>query len=232
MYIRMADRSDMDYYGLLGLPHNASQKEIRDAYRCQVSTCHPDKFQDPEQKKLAEERIKQVNEAYETLGDVSLRNAYDYHRDFQQSRQTKPYSPPIHPTPRTVTHKQTWVDPSPYHPFHKDRHNPPVSPLESAYPDFLFYQTRHSSPSHYVFLANSNDHLQVFLNHSATLFLLDELNYAQYQSTQNFNYWGGKALFSPTYLRIPFSGQWHLLIEPLQRLNIFRAKVILIPANR
>jgi len=228
----MTDRAKMDYYHLLGLQPTASQKEIRDAYRCQVSNCHPDKFQDADQKELAEERIKRINEAYETLRDVSLRNSYDQRYGHMNAHQTSSTSSKRHPSYQTVSYKQTWVDPYPYHPFYRDSHIPPVSPLETVYPTFINQRTQNSFPTVYVFLANQNDRLQVFLNLSAMLILLDELNYLRYQSNRDFEYLGGKALFSPTFLHIPFSDRWHLVIEPFYKMDILRTKVILISAKR
>lgn len=49
----------------LGLRAWADPDEIRSAYRTLVKKCHPDMVQDPEQKKLAQERMVQLNLAYE-----------------------------------------------------------------------------------------------------------------------------------------------------------------------
>lgn len=62
-----------DYYKILGVDRNASQDDIKKAYRKLARKYHPDVSKDPQ----AETRIKEVNEAYEALGDPEKRKAYD-----------------------------------------------------------------------------------------------------------------------------------------------------------
>ena len=64
----------MDYYGILGIDKKATQGDIKKAFRKQAMKFHPDK--NPGNKE-AEERFKQINEAYETLSDVDKKNVYD-----------------------------------------------------------------------------------------------------------------------------------------------------------
>ena len=52
-------------FEVLGLKGWADQEEIRNAYRALVKRCHPDMIQDPERKKEAQERMVQLNLAYE-----------------------------------------------------------------------------------------------------------------------------------------------------------------------
>jgi len=65
-----------DYYQILGLERNASEKDIRNAYRKLARKYHPD-LQPPEKKEEAEKKFKQINEAYEVLVDPEKRAKYD-----------------------------------------------------------------------------------------------------------------------------------------------------------
>lgn len=76
----------MDYYSILGVNRNASQEEIKKAYRKLSMKHHPDRGGD-------EVQFKQINEAYDTLGDAEKKRMYDMgvnpnrqqHGGFQQS---------------------------------------------------------------------------------------------------------------------------------------------------
>jgi curved DNA-binding protein CbpA len=72
--------SSKDCYEVLGVARNASAREITKAYRERVSRYHPDKHQGNELKDLAEEKLAELNEAYEILSDASRRAAYDAER--------------------------------------------------------------------------------------------------------------------------------------------------------
>src|SRR5438270_13747414 len=63
-----------DYYKTLGVSKNASEKEIRQAYRKLARKYHPDVNPDD---KAAEEKFKEINEANEVLSDPEKRKRYD-----------------------------------------------------------------------------------------------------------------------------------------------------------
>lgn len=63
-----------DYYKILGVSRTASDEEIRKAFRKLARKYHPDMNKN---NKEAEEKFKEINEAYEVLGDAEKRNKYD-----------------------------------------------------------------------------------------------------------------------------------------------------------
>ncbi|WP_299708762.1 J domain-containing protein [uncultured Pontibacter sp.] len=63
-----------DYYKILGVEKSASQADIKKAYRALAKKYHPDKNKDD---KAAEEKFKDISEAYEVLGDEQKRKQYD-----------------------------------------------------------------------------------------------------------------------------------------------------------
>lgn len=64
-----------NYYEVLGAPKDASQDDIKKSYRALAIKYHPDKNQGD---KEAEDRFKEISEAYEILGDPDKRNDYDH----------------------------------------------------------------------------------------------------------------------------------------------------------
>ncbi|MDQ2908321.1 MAG: J domain-containing protein [Candidatus Eremiobacteraeota bacterium] len=64
-----------DYYAVLGVQKNAAEKDIKSAYRKLARKWHPDA--NPTNQKAAEEKFKDISEAYEVLGDAEKRRKYD-----------------------------------------------------------------------------------------------------------------------------------------------------------
>jgi chaperone protein DnaJ len=67
-----------DYYKILGVPKTATEKEIKSAYRKLARQYHPDVNQN---NKEAEEKFKDIGEAYDVLGDADKRTKYDQYGD-------------------------------------------------------------------------------------------------------------------------------------------------------
>src|SRR5277367_1747349 len=64
-----------DYYAILGVPKTAAAKDIKSAYRKLARKWHPDA--NPDNAKEAEEKFKDIQEAYEVLSDTEKRGKYD-----------------------------------------------------------------------------------------------------------------------------------------------------------
>jgi len=77
--------SKRDYYEILDLAKNASDDDIKKAYRKLASKYHPDKVQGEAEKALVEVKFKEAKEAYEHLSDPEKRTLYD-HYGFNEPR--------------------------------------------------------------------------------------------------------------------------------------------------
>jgi curved DNA-binding protein len=76
-----------DYYAILGLERGAAADDVKRAYRKLARKYHPDVSKE----KDAEEKFKEVNEAYQTLSDAAKRAAYD---DLGSHRPGEEFRPP------------------------------------------------------------------------------------------------------------------------------------------
>lgn len=70
---RLVVRADADYYSVLGVSKNASKSEIKSAYRKLARNFHPDVNKEPG----AEQKFKDISNAYEVLSDDEKRSLYD-----------------------------------------------------------------------------------------------------------------------------------------------------------
>jgi DnaJ-class molecular chaperone len=83
-----------DYYAVLGVAKNAQEKDVKSAYRKLARKWHPDA--NPNNQKEAEEKFKEISEAYEVLGDPEKRKKYDvlgpnWQQAAQQAEQQRRY---------------------------------------------------------------------------------------------------------------------------------------------
>ena len=62
-----------DYYEVLGVPKDSSEKDLKGAYRKLAMKYHPDRSEEPD----AEEKFKELSEAYAVLSDPEKRQKYD-----------------------------------------------------------------------------------------------------------------------------------------------------------
>uniref|UniRef100_M4C5G4 J domain-containing protein n=1 Tax=Hyaloperonospora arabidopsidis (strain Emoy2) TaxID=559515 RepID=M4C5G4_HYAAE len=75
--------ASMDFYARLGVPRNATEKQIRSAYKRLALKWHPDRWANssanPQERASAEDIFKLLAESYEVLSDVEARQTYDAH---------------------------------------------------------------------------------------------------------------------------------------------------------
>jgi curved DNA-binding protein CbpA len=79
------------YYQILEVEPDASEERIKEQYLFLVQAWHPDKFSKADQKARAEEKIKQINAAYDVLHDPAKRAVYD--QTLRSSKKTAPRQP-------------------------------------------------------------------------------------------------------------------------------------------
>ncbi|MEX0804585.1 MAG: DnaJ domain-containing protein [Candidatus Binatia bacterium] len=79
-----------DFYKTLGVPSAASAQEIKSAHRELVKKHHPDLYTASSAKQRATERLREINEAYATLGNAQRRQEYDQARAQNAPRPKRP----------------------------------------------------------------------------------------------------------------------------------------------
>ena len=106
--------SDETYYTVLNLKETASISEIKTAYRDLIRQVHPDTITNlaPYLRKIAEDKAKEINEAYSVLSNSSKRRDYD-NQLAAYRRQSASQAPPTpQPTPANTSDPQHHNDPS------------------------------------------------------------------------------------------------------------------------
>jgi len=101
----MASRTIKDYYAILGIAPNATPEEVRIAFRNMARVYHPDRNPAPD----AEERFKDINDAYERLADPQKRQTYDELLNVPAN----PGVPATPPPPAAETPRPTVTPPPP-----------------------------------------------------------------------------------------------------------------------
>ena len=86
-----------NYYQILEVESDASEEKIKEQYLFQVQAWHPDKFSKADQKARAEEKIKEINAAYDVLRNPTMRAEYD--QKLQSSRKKEQKQPSPRPAP-------------------------------------------------------------------------------------------------------------------------------------
>lgn len=106
-----------DYYEILGVDKNSSQADIKKAYRVLALKYHPDKNKSDD----AEEKFKEINEAYQVLSDEKKRQTYDQfgHAAFSQAggMGANPFAGGTRSGPFTYTYTQGSGGPNPFQGF-------------------------------------------------------------------------------------------------------------------
>ena len=160
-----------DYYECLNVKPEASQDEIRKSYKKLAIKWHPDK--NPGNEKEAEEKFKQISQAYAVLGDKSKRKEYDAYRNgtifdfnFDFEKDFNPFS----------MFEQFCKDNDFVHPFNNIFENSPFSKFEE--------KSNHKNNIFNNF--GGEDDFTNFNNHLFNTF---------FQNSSNFGNFGGKPNF-------------------------------------
>jgi hypothetical protein len=89
-----------NYYQILEVEPDATKKKIKEQYLFLIQAWHPDKFTKADQKDQAEEKVKQINAAYNVLSNPTRRAQYD--QTLQSAKKAKSQQPapqPVQPQP-------------------------------------------------------------------------------------------------------------------------------------
>ncbi|AOW05540.1 hypothetical protein B0I72DRAFT_135189 [Yarrowia lipolytica] len=82
-----------DYYKILGIARDATEKDIKKGYRTQSKLYHPDKYKGDLDDTAVERKMAEINEAYEILSDPQKKAAFDNGGEFDGQGQHQPQNP-------------------------------------------------------------------------------------------------------------------------------------------
>lgn len=86
-----------DYYKVLGISRDASEREIKKAYRKMTKLYHPDKYRGDLSKEEVEKKMASINEAYEVLSNPELKERFDRGDDPNSQEGQNPFNQGGHP---------------------------------------------------------------------------------------------------------------------------------------
>lgn len=105
----MTKKGIVNFYATLEINEDADEIDIKKAYRSLVLKCHPDKHQD--NREAAEERIRQINAAYEILSNPTKKEAYDLQRGAVEKNRRGVPSKPKNVSPKMSIPKEFMMQP-------------------------------------------------------------------------------------------------------------------------
>lgn len=98
----------MNYYQILGINKNSSQKELKNAYKVLIKKYHPDLYQGD--KSFAEKKTKEINIAYDILSNPITRAEYDNEITPKNNDITYEYTPPKYDNPSSYSYQNYFRD--------------------------------------------------------------------------------------------------------------------------
>jgi Flp pilus assembly protein TadD len=123
--------NEMDkYYQILGLNPGASEEEIKQAYKDLVKVWHPDRFSDPRLKEKANEKLKEINFAYEKLKSYIAGNSRQYASS--EGNYAKSQPPPHEPPPNWEKEQSSTTESGGYKQSGPPPNEPPLEANEEG----------------------------------------------------------------------------------------------------
>lgn len=197
-----------EYYETLGLNKNASEIEVKKAYRQLALKWHPDK--NPEKKDEAEAKFKQIGEAYFVLSDTKKRQIYDRHgkdgvRRVNEGRSYQQHSQRSSSNHHTSRHHRFNHPFGSHHRFHRSRSTSDATsggdPFEDAFKDPFFT----SWSSHRTTFADANKIFREFFGSKdpfANIYnLIEQVHFSHVNKEQSLSKKQPKLVIYTTFSR-------------------------------